>query len=701
MEKKNNRRQDLITLALGVVAVLLLNVFSQYVFTRFDLTSEKRYTLAESTVEMLDSLDDIVYFEVYLEGDFPQGAGDYKRLRDETRIMLDEFNAWSGENVQYEFVDPGANDDEQERKKFQRQLAEKGLIPHPESFMNDDGVQVTQLLFPWAVARYHGREVAIPLLGGSAAAADVTTVNKAVEGLEYELSNGIRKLMMTIKPRIAITQGHGEPDSTQINGFVKGLKEYYDVHYVPFTNQLNTFRDTVQNATQIRNKFDAVIMIAPDSAFTTQELFILDQFIMYGGKALFLVDATSATMDSIQLQGTTWAAPRHYGLENEPGLEDVLYSYGAGLKAELVEDDYCSQVLIPVGQGQQTQFMPAKWHYSPTILPKEKHPIVRNLDPIKFDFVGTIDTITTSAPIKKEVLVRSSDKSSIMRAPNEVLLMLAMYPRPPESFDHPNQNVAVLLEGPFNSYFKQKILPDEIVNSKEIGYQKTGKPTKVIVIADGDVALNPVYQGQPLPLGMDRFNRMNRAFYSNKTFLLNCANYLMDDKGLLSVRSRVVTLRVLNSDKIKSERFKWQLINVVGPVAGILLFGFFRLWSRRRTYGAPVVNTSRMPGMMDYVLSVLAALIVLMIFQSWIAVLLTFLTAWALFWNARAGSAASRIGLLSIAAVDILTAFLFRDAISSTTGTHYALAIVLIVQAVACILVFIRDLRAARGKQTN
>lgn len=620
MEKRNNKRQNLVTLALGVVVIILLNVVSQYVFFRVDLTSEKRYTLAETTLEMLDSLDDVVYFEVYLEGEFPQGAGDYKRLRDETRLMLDQFNAWSNENVQYEFVDPGENDDENERKKFQRQLAEKGLVPHPETFVNDAGVQVTQLLFPWAVARYHGREVAVPLLGSSTIAPNEQALNHAVEGLEYELSNGIRKLQMIVKPKIAITQGHGEPDSIEVADFVKGLQEYYNVEFVQFGNRLNTFRDTIQNATQIRNKFHAVIMIAPDSAFTTQELFILDQFIMYGGKAMFCIDPTSATMDSISIQGTTMALPRHFGVsETEPGLEEVLYSYGAGLKSEIVEDLYCAQVAIPVGTGQQTQFMPAPWVYSPTILPQEKHPIVRNLDRIKFDFVSPIDTITTSAPIKKEVLVRSSDKSTIMRAPNQVLLALAMYERDPREFNHPYQNVAVLLEGPFNSYFKQKILPDEIVNSPEIGYMKTGKPSKIIVIGDGDVALNPVYQGQALPLGLDRMNRLNRSFYANKTFLINCVNYLLDDKGLLSVRSRVVTLRMLDRGKIKDQRTKWQVINILGPIGGILLFGFFRLWSRKRKYGAPTTGKQVGPfEMMEYVVAGVVFIASYLIWNDWI-----------------------------------------------------------------------------------
>lgn len=619
MEKRNNKRQNLITLGLALAVMILLNVVSQYLFYRIDLTAEKRYTLAESTIDMLDSLDDVVYFEVYLEGDFPQGAGDYKRLRDETQIMLDEFRAWSEENVQYDFVDPGANDDEKERKKFQRQLAEKGLYPHPETFKDDNGAEVTQLLFPWAVARYHGREVAVPLMGSATLSPNEEALNHAVEGLEYELSNAIRKLQMVVKPRVAITQGHGEPDSLHINDLVQGLREYYDVSFVPFGGMLNTFRDTVQNATQIKNKFDAVIMIGPDSSFTTQELFILDQFIMYGGKALFLVDPVYTSIDSLSITGRTMALPKHLGLKNEPGLEDVLYSYGAGLKSQLIEDLYCAQVAIPIGTGQQTQFMPAPWVYSPTILPQEKNPIVRNLDRIKFDFVSTIDTITTSAPIHKEILIRSSDKSTIFRTPNEVLLMYATMERDPRTFDKPFQNVAVLLEGPFHSYFKQKILPDEIVNSKEIGYQKTGKNSKIIVIADADVALNPIYQGKPLPLGLDRMNKMNRSFYANKTFLINCANYLLDDKGLLSVRSRVVTLRLLDRAKIREQRFRWQMINIFVPIAGILLFGLFRMWARKRKYGSGKLNARKGPlEMMEYVMAGIAGILVYLVLSSWI-----------------------------------------------------------------------------------
>lgn len=697
-KKSSNKQQDLITLGLGIAVVILLNVISNYAFLRFDLTSEKRYTLAETTVEMLDSLDDVVYIEVYLDGKFPQGASDYKHLRDETYYMLNQFRAYNSDNVQFEFIDPNEGD-EATRKSFQNQLIEKGLFPHAESSVDESGVQQNQLLFPWAIARYHSREVIIPLMGSSSRPTE-EAVKNAIEGLEYELSNGIRKVRMNVKPRVAITQGHGEADSLEIADFVKGLREYYDVEFVPFGPMLNTFRDTLQNATQIRNKYDALIMVGPDSAFSTQELFILDQFIIYGGKAMFLVDATTAKMDSIQMQGSTMVIPRHYGITaTDPGLEEVLYSYGAGLKTELIEDVYCSEVQIPVGQGQQMQFVPRPWYYSPTILPQETHPIVRNLDRIKFDFVGSIDTITTSAPIKKDVLIKSSDKSTIFRAPQQLLLMMSMYDRDPREFNHPAQNVAVLLEGPFNSYFKQKILPDEIVNSKEIGYVKTGQQTKIIVIADGDVASNPIRQGEAGPLGIDRFNRLNPAFYANKTFLLNCVNYLLDDQGLIAVRSREVTLRLLDRAKIREQRTWWQAVNVGAPIFSILLFGFFRMWSRKRMYGSQ--RDAATVNLMDYVLPMFAGIAVYMLTQSLATSVLSLTVVFtAIFWTKRRTNIAMWL-VLGSAACNFTLWWLANSFIPKIEPTRGPILTILLLGGIISTWFFVRAMYLKRKKETN
>ncbi len=578
MGKKSNKRSDMVNLFLGLFIVVILNVLSQYAFTRFDLTAEKRYTLTASSKEMLEKVDDIIYFKVYLEGDFPQGAGDYKRLRDETKIMLDEFRAYAGDNIQYEFINPNENPDAKGRKAEQDQLVkDHGLIKQPATFTDDNGTEVQVDLFPWAIATYHGAEMKIPLMGSTNPKPDEVQLNHSVEGLEYELSNAIRKLQMKFKPKVAVTIGHGEPDSLEVGDLVKSLREYYQVDYVPFNGNLNAFRDTMQKADQIVNKYNAVIIVQPDSSFTPQELFILDQFIMYGGKALFLVDPVNTNMDSLALTGKTLGLPRTLG------LEELTFRYGARMNSTLVEDLYCAKLALPV-PGQQTQFYSVPWYYSPTIAPRESHPIVKNLDRIKFDFLSTIDTVETSASIRKTILLRASDKSRFQRTPTNIGLQMAMMERDPRSFNKPNEPVAVLLEGKFDSYFKNKFLPDTIKNSKLIGFIDHSKESKIIVVGDGDVAKNLVYKGKSLPLGLDLMNRMNREFYANKTFLLNCVNYLLDDKGLLSVRSRDVTLRILDRGKIKEHRLKWQLINTLGPIAYMIFFGFLSFWLRRRTY---------------------------------------------------------------------------------------------------------------------
>ncbi len=583
MSKKSRKQSDVINLFLGLLIVVIVNVLSQYAFARVDLTAEKKYTLTASTKEMLEKLDDIVYFKVYLDGEFPQGAGDFKRLRDESKMMLDEFRAYGGDNIQYEFIDPNENPDAKMRRDVHDQLRQKGLIKQSITFTDDNGADIQVDLFPWAIATYHGTETVIPLMGTNNLKPTEVQLNHAVEGLEYELSNAVRKLQMKFKPKIAVTLGHGEHDTLQIGDLVKSLREYYQVDYVTFNGNLGAFRDTMQKADQIANKYNAIIIASPDSSYTPNELFIIDQFIMYGGRALFLVDPVFTSMDSLATTGFTLGLPRPLG------LEELTFRYGARLNTTLVEDLNCATLALPA-PGQPNQFIAAPWYFSPTILPREKHPIVKNLDRIKFDFISTVDTVGTTANIKKTILLRSSNKSRFLRMPTRIGLQMAMIQRDERSFNKPDEPVAVLLEGSFDSYFKNKFLPDTIKNSPLIGFKERGKESRIIVVGDGDVAANLVYKGKSLPLGMDRINRMNREVYANKTFLLNCMNYMLDDKGLLSVRSRDVTLRLLDRSKIKDHRLKWQLINTIGPIAYIIFFGFLSFWLRRRTYavGKPV-----------------------------------------------------------------------------------------------------------------
>jgi ABC-2 type transport system permease protein len=579
VKKKNNRKSDLLNLLLGLGIIVLLNTASNYLFARFDLTAEKRYTLDEGTRDMLGNLKDVVFVQVYLEGDFPQGYGGFKRLRDETRILLDEFRAWGGDNIEYEFIDPNENPDAAQRQKLAEQLMERGLLPYEVKSNNDDGSSSSLKLFPGAIVTYNSKKTVINLLSTRRGASEDEQLNNSVQELEYEFSNAIRKLQTNLRQRVAILQGHGELDSLYTADFTGALSEYYDLEFVTINDQLRALRDTMQQADQIRNKYAALIVARPDTAISDREQFIIDQFIMYGGRVLWMVDPVYTDLDSLAITGNT------YGLPNQLGIEDLLFRYGARLNTDLVQDRYCTPIAINVAPpGGQPRIERRPWLFFPMIRPESNHPIVRNLDAIRTSFLSTVDTVETSAPVKKTILLTTSKESRVLNTPTRISLAMTRFQIDRRMLNKPNLPVAVLLEGKFDSYFKNKFLPEEFKNSPIIGFKSESKETRMIVIGDGEIAANDVRQGQALPLGYDRNMPQNSTLYANKEFLLNCMNYLLDGKELLSLRSREVKLRLLDRDSIRAHRDKWQYINVGVPVLVVIAFGILRMFLRRRRY---------------------------------------------------------------------------------------------------------------------
>ena len=579
MKKKNNRKSDLLNLLLGLGIIVLLNTASNYLFARFDLTAEKRYTLDEGTRNMLGNLKDVVFVQVYLEGDFPQGYGGFKRLRDETRILLDEFRVWGGDNIEYEFIDPNENPDPAQRQKLAEQLMERGLLPFEVKSNNDDGSSSSLKLFPGAVVTYNSKKTVINLLSTRRGASEDVQLNNSVQELEYEFSNAIRKLQTNMRQRVAILQGHGELDSIYIADFTGALSEYYDLEFVTINDQLRALRDTMQQADQIRNKYAALIVARPDTAISDREQFIIDQFIMYGGRVLWMVDPVYTDLDSLAITGNT------YGLPNQLGIEDLLFRYGARLNTDLVQDSYCTTIAFNTAPpGSQPRIERRDWLFFPMIRPESNHPIVRNLDAIRTTFLSTVDTVETTSPVKKTILLTTSKESRVLNTPTRISLAMTRFQIDRRMLNKPNLPVAVLLEGKFDSYFKSKFLPEEFKNSPIIGFKDESKETRMIIIGDGEIAANDVRQGQALPLGFDRNMPQNSTLYANKEFLLNCMNYLLDGKELLSLRSREVKLRLLDRDSIRVHREKWQYINVAVPVLVVIAFGVLRMFLRRRRY---------------------------------------------------------------------------------------------------------------------
>jgi len=573
-EKRNIKRSNIGWLLLGVAAILLLNIISSFVFTRFDLTAEKRYSLSPATRDLLKKTDDIVFFKVYLEGDLPPG---FRRLANETREMLDEFRAYNSD-IQFEFVNPSENPKASERNEVYKQLVEQGLQP-TDLRLNQKGEARQLIIFPGAIVSYKGREVPVQLLMSQLNVNSEKVLNNSIQALEYNLASAIEKLTTKIKPAVAIIEGQGELSKAETIDLEQSMLEYYQVDRVTIGQQINSLAirlkgDTVHEP--LVNKYKAIIIDKPVKPFDEKDKFLIDQFIMRGGRVLWLIDPVFASMDSLEKYSTTM------GIANDINLEDMLFSYGVRLSTSLVMDLYSLKIPLTTGMiGNQPQIEFFPWYFFPLATPVQGHPIVNGLNAIKTEFVSVADTVEVPG-IKKTILLTTSPYSRTVNVPALIDLQILSKEPDREQFSQGPQPVAVLLEGSFTSAFQFRI-PPELAQNQALGFREKSKPTKMVVIADGDVAKNQFHyrDGYPLPLGFDQYTRES---FGNKDLLMNVMNYLTDDSGLISVRSRELKLRQLDTARLTDEKIYWQLLNIFGPLLIIGIFGFVKLWIRRRKY---------------------------------------------------------------------------------------------------------------------
>lgn len=564
-EKKHtgaNKRRDIINFLMVAAIVVLGNFVFSFYFNRIDLTAEKRYTLAPSTLKLLKNLDDVVFFKVYLDGDLNP---DFTRLRNETKEMLDVFRAYSNNQIEYEFINPLENSNKDETEKIEKQLYDKGVIP--EEVTDRKNKKTTKsYIYPAALVSYKGKEIPWQIFKRQLGISPEVAINNSVQDLEYGLTNSIRKLQAKGKTEITFLEGHGELDTLRQYDFMRSIGEYYSVSRVAINHNLDALKGS-----------SAVVISQPDSAFDDKDKFILDQYIMKGGKVLWMIDPVYINYDTLRIKGFT------LGLNNDLNLDDMLFKYGVRLNPVLVQDMQCGFLNINVGfKNGQPNFQLFPWLYHPLILSDVDHPVVKNLDLIKFEFVSTLDTVSAKG-IKKTILLRSSRYTKTQPTPARIGLAMVKFTPKEDQFHNSYQSVACLLEGSFSSVFSNR-LPSAILNDSAIAFRDKGVPTKMIVIADGDVAKNDIRPGVgPLALGFDRNTGQT---FANKTFLLNCVNYLVDDEGLLQLRSREVKLRLLDKKKIANHETKWQIINIALPLGIIILFGLIQFYYRKKKYAA-------------------------------------------------------------------------------------------------------------------
>ena len=573
-KKNSSLTTSLIEMGATLAIVVFVNVIGHWLFLRADLTSEKRYTLSKHTKEMLKKIDEPVLFRVYLEGEFP---ADFKRLQTETKEMLNQFRAYNS-NIEYEFFDPNGFTDHKEQQVFYQKLANKGIQP-TQIQVGDGNTLTQQILIPAADVYYRGRETTVQLLQSQKYVSDADLLNNSIQNLEYTLSSAIRALATGRKRTIGFLQGHGELQGGVLYDFQRSLQEFYSLDYVTIDGQIQALTAHRQNerdsSYNFFNLYDLLIVAKPTQPFSEKDQFILDQYIMYGGKVLWLIDALDADIDSLASRGQFIATRLPLG------IDEMLFTYGVRVNPDVVMDVRCRPIPIQVGMvGEKPQFQFRPWYYFPEIVPMSDHPIVRNLDLIKTDFVSSIDLIDND--IKKTVLLTTSEYTRLKNAPAMIDLADAQAEPDRRLYNRAGVPIAVLLEGEFNSAWRNRLSP-YFTSQAAMGVREKSDATKMIVISDGDIIRNRyiAQEGSVLPLGYDYYTQTQ---YANKDLLLGAVNYLVGDDGLMASRSRVIKLRKLDVMKCREQRTMYQVVNVVLPVLLLAAAGGIIVLVRSRKY---------------------------------------------------------------------------------------------------------------------
>ncbi len=572
--------QSIIQLILLIGILIFVNILSSFFYTDLDLTEDKRFTLNEATYSLIEGLDETVTVEIYLTGELPSS---FERMRGAVTDLLNKFRSRSNQ-IEYRFINP-TDGTEEENMTVMQQLKKDGIVP-VNLTTTSKGSREARLVFPYAIVYYQQKKKVISLLESSGGFnRDFTrmeAINPSINLLEYKFANAIQKLQLKTRPRMVLLTGHGELQRPWTESLEAAMFEYYDIA-----------RLDLNKVPVIDTHIHVVIIPKPLGAFGQQHLFKIDQYVMNGGKIVWLVDPLNMESDSMGKQGMFM--PRERPLD----FHNLLFSYGVRINPNLVLDWESTSIPVQIGMnGNRPQIELRKWFYHPKAYPYMtpleaqetgkntiQHPIVQNLDFVDTRYPASIDTIRTDAPIKKTPLLRSSKYSKVQFPPVRVSIDIMDKGIGQDAFQKENQNIAVLLEGKFPSYFKGRVTPEMRQSLQDMGqpFVENGKTTKMIVISDGDIAKNDLdrQSGKPLPLGLNKYDGYT---YGNKDFLMNCLEYLIDNKGIIAARNKEIKLRPLDQERAFKEETKWQLINLVLPLLVLAIFGFGYVFLRKKRF---------------------------------------------------------------------------------------------------------------------
>lgn len=571
---KQFKRNTLLGLAIALVAVIVINILSSFLFFRIDLTKDKRHSLSDSTVEMLKNLEDRVYIRVYLKG--KDQPADYQLFAKQVEQMLQDFRGYT-KNVYFEFIDPLEGKNNDEVNNILAEFVKKGLDPIPVSREDANGYS-THMVIPGAIVSYRGHEYPAKLVVADPSGAD--WLQYSIEELEYNLISPIRRLMKTEKPNVAFLDGHGELDFWSTCWTAMQLQRFYNVSRVTLDGKINSLRnisiaDSAKQTLNLgENKYDVLVIAQPTQPFKEYDKYIIDQFIMRGGKVLWLIDNTTASLDSLQ------AVPEFFATPRALYINDLLFTYGVRINPNLIQDLSCMPIPQQVSMiGDQPQYKFMAFPYSLDVVNFSDHPIVRNIKEVKSDFAGTIDLVGKDEKLVKTVLMTSSERSKLVPTPSIVTLKVGLTKPNMQEFAFHNLPLAVLVEGEFESAFKG-ILPAEFDTIKELDYRDKSVPTRQIFVSDGDIIRNPFdkKRNQPYPAGYDIYTR---TMFDNTQFIVNCVNYLCADDDLLQLRAKTFKIGSLNNEKVRSHKTLLAILNIGLPLLLIAIMGTILIVMRK------------------------------------------------------------------------------------------------------------------------
>jgi len=561
---KNIKTRSWLQFGFTLIIVFLAVVAGSFLRIRLDLTEDRRYTLSDPTIKVLSGIRNDIFVQVYLDGEMPIP---FKRLKRSVGEMLDEFRIASGRRVDYEFINPSEAPDAQERDALYQSLVVKGLNPVRIEDKDSEGGSSQKIIFPGMIVNYNGIEMPVNFLRNNPSISPEENLLHSTEGLEYEMIQPIATLGSDTVYKVAFIEGHDELPEIEVADLTYNLAKFFTVD-----------RGIIGGNPGILDKYSAVIIAGPEKEFTEVDKLVLDQYIMNGGKVVWLIEEVNVNSDSLTYGETA-------ALYLPLNIEDQLFRYGARINPAVVQDLDCASIrLILSTGGTRQQPVSVPWLYFPKLTPYADHPITRNINKVKGEFINYIDTVGLNPEIRKSVLLTTSAYSRTLSPPFMISLREAEMTPDERSFNKPNLPVAVLLEGRFPSAFRNRIT-ENLVKDKSFVVKTESAETKMIIIADGDIIRNEVRRAGSsethLTLGLDKYTG---EMFGNRDFLVNCLNYMVDYNGIMELRSRELKLRLLNRTVISKERFKWQVINIAGPVLIVIFAGILYNWLRKRKF---------------------------------------------------------------------------------------------------------------------